>query len=145
MELNIKKLIIASSVIVLGILIVWLLLTGRLNAIGALIIAIVTILSRSKFWYSISKYALKFIYSINQFKNNSSKYNNKKKSYYTKNSNITILQASKILGVKIDASEEEIKKAWRNKLHAAHPDKGGSSNRVQKLNNAKDKMLFRFK
>lgn len=142
-ELNLKKLIIATSIVFLVGLILWLLLTGRLNAIGALVIAVVTLLSRGKFWYFISKSVLKSIYSFHQFRSNSSDYKSKNSASYAKNSVFTERQAARMLGVKIDADEEAIKKAWRHKLHSAHPDKGGSSNRVQKLNKAKDIMILR--
>lgn len=40
------------------------------------------------------------------------------------------------LGVKPDASPEAIKKAWRRLSSSAHPDKGGSTERQQAVNQA---------
>ena len=41
-----------------------------------------------------------------------------------------------ILGVHRNASEEEIKKAWRSKAIRNHPDKGGSEEEFKRINNA---------
>lgn len=42
-----------------------------------------------------------------------------------------------ILGVKPDASEDEIKRAYRAKAKAAHPDAGGSKDEMAELNAAR--------
>ncbi len=41
-----------------------------------------------------------------------------------------------ILGVSKDASQEEIKKAYRKKAHKHHPDKGGDEEKFKKINEA---------
>ncbi len=41
-----------------------------------------------------------------------------------------------ILGVKMDATQEEVTKAYHDKAHAVHPDKGGSHQDMAKVNAA---------
>ncbi|MEK7116297.1 MAG: DnaJ domain-containing protein, partial [Patescibacteria group bacterium] len=41
-----------------------------------------------------------------------------------------------ILGVKKDASEDEIKKAFRRLAHEHHPDKGGDQKKFKDVNEA---------
>lgn len=43
-----------------------------------------------------------------------------------------------ILGVSSSASIAEIDAAWRAKIHAAHPDRGGSNDAAARLNQARD-------
>ncbi len=42
----------------------------------------------------------------------------------------------KILGIKKDASEEEVKKAFRRLAHKYHPDKGGDEKKFKEINEA---------
>lgn len=46
-----------------------------------------------------------------------------------------------ILGVSAGASPDEIKRAWRAKIAAAHPDQGGSESAAAEINAARDAML----
>lgn len=48
----------------------------------------------------------------------------------------TGLDPFSILGVSMDASEEEVKKAFREKAFSAHPDRGGSNEEMVKVNAA---------
>lgn len=48
-----------------------------------------------------------------------------------------------MLGVKTDASDEEIRKAFRAKAHIVHPDKGGNEEDFKRLNEAKAILLDR--
>lgn len=48
-----------------------------------------------------------------------------------------------MLGVKTDASDEEIRKAFRAKAHMVHPDKGGNEEDFKRLNEAKAILLDR--
>jgi hypothetical protein len=43
-----------------------------------------------------------------------------------------------VLGVKPSASPAEIDAAWREKMHSAHPDRGGSTDAAARLNGARD-------
>lgn len=47
-------------------------------------------------------------------------------------------EAAKILGVPEDASEAQVREAYRLAAAAAHPDRGGSSEKMQRLNAARD-------
>ncbi len=46
-----------------------------------------------------------------------------------------------ILNVKPDATEDEIKRAYRNRAKWAHPDHGGSAAAMAELNRARDEAL----
>lgn len=50
-------------------------------------------------------------------------------------------EALKVLGLKDDANEEEIKAAHRRLMANLHPDKGGSDYLAQQINRAKDVLL----
>lgn len=46
-----------------------------------------------------------------------------------------------VLGVDRDASPEEIKDAWRDRVKETHPDYGGSQEQIQRVHDAKVEML----
>ena len=51
--------------------------------------------------------------------------------------------AHAVLGVSRDASDDEIRDAFREKLTEAHPDQGGSEEALKRLQNARDTMRSR--
>jgi len=54
-------------------------------------------------------------------------------------------EAARILGVSTDATEAEIKKAFKKKVKGAHPDHGGDARVFDGIVQAKDLMLARSK
>lgn len=57
------------------------------------------------------------------------------------NTGMSADEACKILGVKPNASSEEIESAYRRVMKSAHPDQGGSDWMAAKVNQAKDLLL----
>ena len=55
--------------------------------------------------------------------------------------NMTAAQAREILGVKADASKDEIVKAHKRMMQKVHPDRGGSDYLAAQINQAKDTLL----
>jgi len=53
-------------------------------------------------------------------------------------------QARAVLGVRRDASAQEIAEAHRRVIADVHPDRGGSSERVHEANAARDLLLARL-
>ena len=49
--------------------------------------------------------------------------------------------AARVLGVTVDATQEEVKKAYKAKVMESHPDKGGSHVACQLLNMTRNVML----
>ncbi|TKX78998.1 J domain-containing protein [Halorubrum sp. SD626R] len=49
--------------------------------------------------------------------------------------------AHAVLGVDRDASEAEIREAWREKMKEVHPDQGGSKEALARVNEAKEVLL----
>jgi Flp pilus assembly protein TadB len=52
-------------------------------------------------------------------------------------------EACAILGVALDAGEEEIRRAYRAKMSTAHPDRGGAHADAARLTAARDRLLKR--
>jgi len=55
--------------------------------------------------------------------------------------NMDKTRAAEILGVEVDASEEEITLAHKKLMQKVHPDKGGSAALAAEINQAKDVLL----
>ena len=56
-------------------------------------------------------------------------------------SDAQIVEARAVLGVSADASESEIRAAYRRLIAAAHPDHGGSVDETRRINAARDALL----
>lgn len=53
------------------------------------------------------------------------------------------IEARRILGVGANATEAEIRAAYRHKIARAHPDRGGAHNAAARLTAARDRLLKR--
>jgi heme A synthase len=53
------------------------------------------------------------------------------------------IEARRVLGVGLDASEEDVRAAHRRLIATAHPDKGGSEALARRVNLARDRLLKR--
>ncbi len=53
------------------------------------------------------------------------------------------IEACALLGVRIDASADEIRSAYRAKMASAHPDRGGGHEQAARLTAARDRLLKR--
>lgn len=58
---------------------------------------------------------------------------------------MSLQDAQMILGVSPSATNEEIQKAWKQKVFQLHPDRGGSEEEVKKINVARDILMGRQK
>ena len=47
----------------------------------------------------------------------------------------------KVLGIAPNASEDDVKKAYRSLVRTAHPDKGGSAERFQRIQKSYESIL----
>lgn len=56
-------------------------------------------------------------------------------------SHISIEEALIILEINAGADEKTIRNAWKKKIQQAHPDKGGSIEKAQRINQARDTLL----
>jgi DnaJ family protein C protein 19 len=89
--------------------------------------------------------ALRYLPLINRFRQ---QYTQKKSQQSGQQSagranpgNMTVEEAREVLGVKADASKEEIIMAHKRMMQKVHPDRGGTDYLAAQLNRAKDTLL----
>ena len=127
-----KKLIIwtvaGSAIAVLGFLAI----TGRLNFITAAITGAVAMLPKAM---QLLRYLPVINKVLQQASNSNQQQNNHQAPSQTA---MNQKQAFEVLGIKPDASKEEIIKAHKRMMQKVHPDRGGSDFLAAQINQAKD-------
>lgn len=130
-----KKLIIwtvaGSAIAVLGFLAI----TGRLNFITAAITGAVAMLPKAM-------QLLRYLPVINKVRQQASNSNQQQNNHQAPSQTaMNQKQAFEVLGIKPDASKEEIIKAHKRMMQKVHPDRGGSDFLAAQINQAKDTLL----
>lgn len=132
-----KKLVIwtvaGSAIAVLGFLAI----TGRLNFITAAITGAVAMLPKAA-------QLLRYLPILNKFRqhaSNSNQQQNNNNQQASAQSAMSKKQASDILGIEPNASNEEIIKAHKRMMQKVHPDRGGSDFLAAQINQAKSTLL----
>lgn len=133
-----KNLIFWSTAgVIIGTLVV-LVATGRMHWLYALGGSIAAFMPRV-----IS--ALRYLPLINRFRQqytqNNTRQSGQQSTGRTNPGKMTTAEAREILGVKPDASREEIIRAHKRMMQKVHPDRGGTDFLAAQLNQAKDTLL----
>lgn len=133
-----KNLIFWSTAgVIIGTLVV-LAATGRMHWLYALGGSIAAFMPRV-----IS--ALRYLPLINRFRQqytqNNTRQSGQQSTGRTNPGKMTTAEAREILGVKPDASREEIIRAHKRMMQKVHPDRGGTDFLAAQLNQAKDTLL----
>jgi hypothetical protein len=129
-----KNLIFWSTAgVIIGTLVV-LAATGRMHWLYALGGSIAAFMPRV-----IS--ALRYLPLINRFRQQKGQQSSQQSASRTNPGKMTTAEAREILGVKPDASKEEIIRAHKRMMQKVHPDRGGTDYLAAQLNQAKDTLL----
>ena len=109
-------------------------LTGRLNVITAAITGAVAMLPKVM-------NLLRYLPILNKFRQHANNANQQNKQQASTQTAMSQKQACEILGIKPDASKEEIILAHKRMMQKVHPDRGGSDYLAAQINQAKDTLL----
>ena len=89
--------------------------------------------------------ALKYLPLINRFRQQNTQQKSQQSGQQSAGKanpgNMTAEQAREVLGVKADATREEIIKAHKRMMQKVHPDRGGTDYLAAQINQAKDTLL----
>ncbi len=123
------------ALLVLG---AWLAATGRLHGIWIGLLGLFALLRRGMLFYNLFRGlgggGSRFDSFFHQAQG-------KAQNRARRGSTMTHKQAAQLLGVSERANKEEITRAFRRKMRAAHPDVGGDAKLASQLNAARDVLL----
>ncbi|MBV1951016.1 MAG: aconitate hydratase [Cycloclasticus sp.] len=118
--------------LLLGLGLIFLAISGRLNIIFAFIGSAIPFIARQL------PNILRILGVAKTVKQASARPDNKPNIKVT---NMSSEEALKILGLATGASKSEVLQAHKRLMHKLHPDKGGSTYLASQLNNARDTLL----
>ena len=112
--------------------------TGHLNAISAAIGGLIAMLPKFA-------HVLRYLPLVNRFFHQAQNQNNQntggQRQASQNNNGMTKDKAYEVLGLKADATKEDIIAAHKKMMQKVHPDRGGSDYLAAEINTAKDTLL----
>ncbi len=142
--------VLGVALVALG---VWFAATGRLHAAWVGLLGLFALLRRGMFFYNMIQGLGKglgggagranegFRSRFDSFFQQAQEKAQNKTQGKRRGSTMTREQAARLLGISEKANKEEITRAFRRKMRAAHPDVGGDAKLASQLNAARDVLL----